>query len=55
MRSFIDPKEFEKTDYMKRQPRVDFSTNYNLEQYKRYTKLHAEAKAKDDKELKRFY
>jgi|JI9StandDraft_1071089.scaffolds.fasta_scaffold348719_2 hypothetical protein len=40
---------------MARQPRVKNIRNYNFEQYKQYTEMFNEAKARDEKELKTFY
>ena len=41
---------------MKRQPRLDLSKyNYNFEQFRAFTSLYEECKAKDDAELKNFY
>lgn len=41
---------------MTRQPRLDLSKyNYNYEQFKEFTSLYEEAKAKDREELRQFY
>lgn len=55
LREHHDEFDFDKSDYMERQPRVQKLKNYNFEQYRQYTKLFNEAKAKDDKELRNFY
>jgi hypothetical protein len=48
--------DYELTNYMQRQPRVDLTKyNYNYEQYREFTHLYEEAKKKDDEELNYFY
>lgn len=45
--------QYELEGYMKRQPRVDLKRdvgNYNYEQFREYTELYEESKAKDDEE-----
>lgn len=48
--------DYERTGYMTRQPRLDLSKyNYNYEQFKQYTSLYEEARAKDKEGLRQFY
>ena len=43
-------------NYMMRQPRLDLSKHqYNYEQFREYTALYEEAKAKDDESVRQFY
>ena len=48
LRETHDEFDFDKSDYMARQPRVKNLRNYNFEQYKQYTEMFNEAKAKDE-------
>jgi len=51
-----NPDNYEITDYMKRQPRLDLrSRNFNFEEYRRYVEMYEDARTKDEAESKNFY
>lgn len=51
-----DPNNYEFTDYMKRQPRMDLRTrNFNFEAYHPYIKMYEDSRVKDEEDSNNFY
>lgn len=51
-----DPNNYELTNYMKRQPRMDLRVrNFNFEEYKPYIEMYEDSRTKDEEDSKNFY